>query len=106
MSNHLTSAVVATPFFLVTSTLGFFVIPKFSPIFADMLPGQSLPWPTRIVMASGPVGFTALAVLGAVLLVLTGSLRRAQWVHGALVIALGFALAFTIVALFRPLMRL
>ncbi len=106
MSIRITSVVVATVFLLVTSVLGILTIPKFGLIFADMLPGQPLPWSTRIVMSAGPVGFCALAVFGAVLLVLTDSLRRARWVHGALVIALSFALAFAIVALFLPLMLL
>ena len=106
MSIRITSVVVATAFLLVASVLGIYVIPRLGPIFADMLPGQPLPWPTRVVMSAGPESFLALAVFGAVLLVLTDSLRRARWIHGTLVIALAFALAFTLVALFRPLMRL
>lgn len=106
MSNRLSTVVVATAFLLVASALGVLVIPRLGPIFVDMLPGQALPWSTRLVMSVGPVGFTTLAVFGAVLLVLTDSLRRARWIHGTLAIALAFALAFTIVALFRPIMRL
>jgi hypothetical protein len=91
---------------LIAATLGVYVIPTFATIFADMLPGEALPWPTRIVISAAPFGFIALAVFGGALLILTDSWRRARWVHGALVSTLAFALGFTVVALFWPIMRL
>lgn len=91
---------------LVAAVIGVYVIPKFGQIFADMLPGEPLPWPTRIVMSAGTAGLSVLAVSGAALLVLTDSWRRAPRLHGALVIALAFAVGFAVVALFLPLMTL
>jgi len=79
------------------------VIPKFGHIFADMLPGQPLPWSTRLVLSAGPAGFVAFALVGAALLALTGSLSGARWVHRILIIALALTLAFTLVALLLPL---
>ena len=106
MSIRITSVVVAGAFLLIASALGIFVVPKFGHVFADILPGEPLPWPTRMVMSAGPIGFLALAVFGAALLVFTDSLKRARRLHGVVVVTLALALAFTIVALFRPLMRL
>ena len=106
MSLRITPVAIAGAYLLIASALGVFVIPRFGLIFADMLPGEPLPWPTRLVMSAGLVGFIALAVLGAASLISTDFLRRARWLHGVVVVTLAFALAFTIVALFRPLMRL
>ena len=106
MCNRIPSVVVAGAYLLVAVAFGVYVIPNFRAIFADKLPGESLPWPTRIVTFAGPVVLLPLAVLGAPLLVFTDSLRRARWLHGVLVVALAFALAFTTAALFWPLMRL
>ena len=105
MGIRMISVVVAGAFLLIAFALGVFVIPRLGPIFADMLPGEPLPWSTRIAMSAGPVGFLTLAMFGAALPV-TDSLRRTRWLHGVLVLALAVALTFTIVALFRPLMRM
>jgi len=91
---------------LIAFVMGVYVIPNFRLIFADMLPGELLPWPTRIVMSAGTAGLSMLVVSGAELLVLTDSWRRAPRLHDALVIALAFALGFTVVALLLPLMKL
>jgi type II secretory pathway component PulF len=90
----------------VATVIGVYVIPKFGQIFADMLPGELFPWPTRIVMSAGTAGSSVMAVFGAALLILTDSWRRAPRLQGALVIALAFALGFTVVALLLPLMKL
>ena len=97
---------VAGTYLLVASALAVCVIPSFRSIFADIFPGESLPWPSRIVTSAGPVVLLVLAVLGAPLVVFTESLRRARWLHWVLVVALAFAMAFSTAALFWPLMKL
>lgn len=97
---------VAGIYALMALAFGVYVIPGLGPIFADMLPGESLPWASRLVISVGPPVFLALGVFGAPLLVYTDSLRRARWPYGVTVVALAFALAFATVALFWPLMRL
>ena len=106
MKIRITSLAIAVMYFLAASAIGVCVIPKLNGIFTDMLPGEPLLWPSRIVMSADPVGFVALAVLGAASLVLTDRLPRARWPHGLVSVTLAFAMAFSIVALFWPLVRL
>jgi hypothetical protein len=106
MNVRINSVIVSGAFLLTASALGVFAVPAIGPMFADIFPGQTLPWPTLIVVTAGLAAFIALALSGAALLVLTDAWRRVQWVHSTLIVVLTFALAFTIVALARPLMML
>jgi type II secretory pathway component PulF len=103
MSIRFTSFAFAGLFLLLACVLGLFVVPKFGVIFAAMLLGDQIPWPTRVVMSVVQSAFVSLAIVGAALLVVTDSLRRARWLHVTLAIALACALALTVVALYLPL---
>ena len=105
MSIRLNSFVLAAAVLLIAS-LGVFIVPRFGVIFADMMPGEPLPWMTRVVISAAPGGFVALAIFGAVFLVCAHSFRRAHWVHAASIVVLALAVAFTTVALFWPVLRL
>jgi type II secretory pathway component PulF len=106
MTTRATKWLPATVFLAVTCLLGLWVLPKFDSIFADMLPGEPLPWMTRLVLSAGGAGYVVLAIFGATVILVTDSLRRTHWTYGVLVVLLAFALGFTTVALFWPLMIL
>jgi|GEM_PF-6735918 type II secretory pathway component PulF len=91
---------------LISFVMGVYVIPNFRLILADMLPGVRLHWTTRIVMSVGPAVLSVLTVSGAAWVVFAGARRRIRWLESALIVALSFALAFTVVALFMPIARL
>lgn len=100
-----TSVVLAALFLPTSLALGLFVIPKFKVIFAEMLPGESLPWLIQIVLRVSPIGFVIVGLVGALATAFASSVRMARIFYVLAVGLFCLMMGCTIAALFNLLVK-
>ena len=105
MKNH-TTVFAAAVIFVICSSLGVFVVPKFESIFSDMLPGKDLPLLTRLITGGAPIGFSVFGLLAASVLILGEVWQLGRWLKPTVIVLLLLFVVFVVVGLYLPLQTL